>query len=64
MEAEPEAELIARTLAMMCSGPRQKDSLNVQKKKQRSTPLSVTPSSLQKEVSDKPTRPIKWLSAH
>lgn len=64
MEAGLEAEPTAAVLAMMYSGPPQKGDLNLQKKKQRSTSLSITPSSLQKEASDKQKEHVEWLSAH
>lgn len=48
-EAGLEAEPTATALAMMCAGTLQKGDLNLQKKKQRSTSLSIIPSSLHKE---------------
>lgn len=63
MEVGLEAEPTAAALAVRCSGPSQKRDSNLQKKKPRSTSFSITPSSAQKDMSDKQMKHVKWLSS-
>lgn len=53
----------AAALAVRCSRPSQKRDSNLQKKTPHSTSFSITPSSAQKDMSDKQMKHVKWLSS-